>query len=978
MELNVKQSGIEKRTFSTTYYKTRSGKINKRVNELYLRNDIPCGFSRCLKCRYNSESLKPLQFFENGSLSKSVKYPHFLLLDGPSIMKFIDVLDDISVFRNIIILQSVWVYIKKMSGAVFKRLNTLFTENNDRMFVFLNEFVGQTFVDPSFSRVPELYQEQCLISGSKFLRDHWNEFSVRPLILCSSEEAVARVSKDYSHVISIIDYVKGIPGSESLIQRLTDLNKKERRGRALFPEYWTQDKLLDGLSKGNLKKGKFQISPENYLEAFVEFDMEDQWFVQGSLNMNRAVHGDVVVAQLLPESEWTAPEKTIRLRDAEETQNEGDNLPDADGEEEEEDGEDLEDSEAPAKKSRKEVLPSARIVGILRRNWRHYCGIILPPNMPGARQFLFAPSERLIPRIRIETSYYEQLIGKKVLVQIDSWPQDSHYPRGHYIRVIGNEGERKTEDEVILLEHEVPYDEFSPAVLACLPEIPWSPHPLDPPEREDLTSLDICSVDPEGCTDIDDAVHCRELRPNRFEVGVHIADVTHFVRPGTAIDQTAAERSTTVYLCGRRIDMLPSLLSTNLCSLRGGELRYAFSVIWELNGDAEIQNVKFCKSLIHSRAALTYQKAQEMIDDQKYQDVIATSLRNLLNLSKKLKSRRRTVGALELASSEIRFDINPETGAPVKVLEKQHLETMSMIEEFMLLANISVAEKILYEYPDCAILRRHPIPGRVSFKPLISMAESCGFHLNVDTGKELGKSLDEIEKLSKQGETSRNVMVARMLRMLATRCMTQAVYFAAGTVPRDQYLHYGLAVQVYTHFTSPIRRYADVMVHRLLAALIGVDQIHPNMLDRRKLIRQTENMNRRHRRAQYASRASVLLNTFMMVKETPEPCLPAIVIGIRSNGIQVMIPKFGLESVIYLNENTETSTTSITKRKERKTIEQMSEFCSKNGIRLFQQIKVSLNVIQRKDQRRRIDVRLVEPCIEGFSIVTNCEPEMAN
>jgi len=172
---------------------------------------------------------------------------------------------------------------------------------------------------------------------------------------------------------------------------------------------------------------------------------------------------------------------------------------------------------------------------------------------------------------------------------------DSHYPRGHYIRVIGNEGERKTEDEVILLEHEVPYDEFSPAVLACLPEIPWSPHPLDPPEREDLTSLDICSVDPEGFFEFIFANFYFIFKVVLISTMLFIAvnwdlivlrlestllmvfsfkffwikipskiSVTHFVRPGTAIDQTAAERSTTVYLCGRRIDMLPSLLSTNL------------------------------------------------------------------------------------------------------------------------------------------------------------------------------------------------------------------------------------------------------------------------------------------------------------------------------------------------------------------------------------------------------------------------------
>lgn len=547
------------------------------------------------------------------------------------------------------------------------------------------------------------------------------------------------------------------------------------------------------------------------------------------------------------------------------------------------------------------------------------------------------------------------------------------------MRVIGEEGERKTEDEVILLEHEIPYEEWTPAVLACLPRMPWSPYPLQPAQREDLTHLDICSVDPEGCTDIDDALHCVELGPNLFEVGVHIADVTHFVRPGTAMDQAAAERSTSVYLCGRRIDMLPELLSTNLCSLRPNELRYAFSVIWRLDAEARILSVRFCKSLIHSRAALTYQFAQQMVDDQQqYQDNIAQSLRNLLRLSQHLKSRRRTMGALELASAEIRFDVDRETGAPLRVLEKQHLATMSMVEEFMLLANISVAEKILNAYPDCAILRRHPIPGRLSFKPLISLAESSGFHLSVDSGQELAKSLDEVEKQCQREGTARNPMVARMLRMMATRCMTQAVYFAAGTVPRDHYLHYGLAVSVYTHFTSPIRRYADQMVHRLLAALLEVDQIHPNMLDRKKLIRQTENMNQRHRRAQYASRASVLLNTFMMVKERPEPCLPAIIIGIRSNGIQAMIPKFGLETVIYLNggEQQQASGKLSGRGGSRRTVEQMTEFCAANGIRLFQEVKVSLAIAERKDQRKRIDVRLVEPRIEGFSIVTDCETEL--
>uniref|UniRef100_A0A915EFZ8 Protein DIS3 homolog n=1 Tax=Ditylenchus dipsaci TaxID=166011 RepID=A0A915EFZ8_9BILA len=928
MELNVKQSGIQQRIISTSYRKTRGDKIHKRVHELYLRNDIPCGASTCKTCSF--ADMKPLEVCDNSSYSRSFASNHFLLLDGICILRFIDVLHE-DVFKGAVILQSAWNYVKKLNPPIYKRLSNLCSENLGRFFVFLNEFVSETYVDPGVNRVPELYQETCLLRSASYLEKHWKSLGLLPLIICSSVDSKKRISENFPNTVTLLDYVQGVDDCSKIAERISDLGKEETRGKTLFPEYWTQDQLLEGISKGTLKKGKFQVSQENYMEAYVLFDFGDQWFIQGRKHMNRSIQGDVVVAQLLPESEWEAPAKVIRLRDAEEVQ---DNVIPEEGEQVD-DIENQDDSSIPAKKLKKEVIPTAKIVGILRRNWRSYCGIVLPSHIEGGRRFLFAPTERLMPRIRIETSHYEDLKNKKVLVQIDSWPQDSYYPKGHYVRIIGDEGDQATEDEVIMLEHEIPHGEFSPAVLACLPSDDWKPEPST--YRRNLTHLDICSVDPEGCTDIDDALHCIDLGDGRYEVGVHIADVTHFVKPDTAIDKEAAERSTSVYLCGRRIDMLPTVLSSNLCSLIGGQERYAFSVIWILKEDASIESVDFTKSLIRSRLALTYQRAQDMVTNAngEHNDSISKSLRNLMKLSRCLKSRRKLMGALELASSEIRFDMDEKTRAPVNVQEKAHLDTMSMVEEFMLLANISVAERTLKAYPDCAILRRHPVPNRESFKPLTIAAESY-----------------EVDRKSK-GTT-----ISRMLRMLATRCMTQAVYFAASTVPPDHYLHYGLAAKVYTHFTSPIRRYADVMVHRLLATIIETDRVHPAMVDRKRLIRLTENMNRRHRQAQYASRASILLNTFLMIKEHPEKSVPAMVIGIRSNGIQVMVPKYGLESVIFFKAAEEMTSQ-----------EQMIEFVN-NRVRLFQEVTVGITLAE-KDQRRRINVNLIEPHIEGFSVVTS-------
>ena len=250
---------------------------------------------------------------------------------------------------------------------------------------------------------------------------------------------------------------------------------------------------------------------------------------------------------------------------------------------------------------------------------------------------------------------------------------------GNFVRALGRIGDKATENEVLLLlplpllhlfhlllhllpllslllqvlllEHDIPHSSFSEAVMDCLPEVteerPWTITARDRAERVDCRHLDVCSVDPPGCTDIDDALHARPLPNGNLEVGVHIADVGHFIRPGTAVDREAADRATTVYLTDRRIDMVPCLLSSDLCSLRGGVERFAFSCIWEMTRGAEIVSTKFHKSVIKSRRAMTYEAAQDMIDDTGDESSLATSLRTLLALSKVLKQRRVDNGSLK-------------------------------------------------------------------------------------------------------------------------------------------------------------------------------------------------------------------------------------------------------------------------------------------------------------------------------------------
>jgi exosome complex exonuclease DIS3/RRP44 len=347
-------------------------------------------------------------------------------------------------------------------------------------------------------------------------------------------------------------------------------------------------------------------------------------------------------------------------------------------------------------------------------------------------------------------------------------------------------------------------------------------------------------------------LHAKRLPNGNVEAGVHIADVSYFVKADTPMDAEAASRGTTVYLVDKRIDMLPHLLGTNLCSLRPFVERLAFSAVWELTPEADIVNVRFHKSVIASKAAFTYEEAQLRKDDASKKDEITQSIRLLNQMAIKLKAKRMQAGALNLASPEVRIHLDSsETAGPIDVEQKEQRETNSLVEEFMLLANISVAKRCYEAFPQTAVLRRHLPPPRTNFETLQDILRKCrGMHLDVSSSGALAASLD---RCVDPKEPAFNTL----LRIMATRCMLSAEYFCSGAVSRDSFGHYGLAAEMYTHFTSPIRRYADVLAHRQLAAAIDYAPLHASLHNKTHVGQILGVVNKRHRSAQMAGRASV-------------------------------------------------------------------------------------------------------------------------
>ena len=768
------------------------------------------------------------------------------------------------------------------------------------------------------------------------------------ILISDDADNVRKATAEGITALRIRDYIAGLPDWQSnylldlLASRGGDgegadgITAIEKRN-IFYPDHLDATEVNAGLKSGALHEGFFNASPYNYLEATVRVSsMDYPILLVGRETMNRAVDGDIVAVELFPESEWRATADAVLEADKA-LKNDDAGAEDDDEQEEAQDGIDEEEklrrkeekeSKATAQANNAELRPTGRVVAIVKRNWRSYVAHIDASSVHksvlsslGQTSLFATPVDRKVPRVRIKTRQAKALIGQKILIAIDDWVPTSRYPDGHFIRTLGATESKEAEQESLLLEHDVPYRPFSRAILDCLPpegdkwKVPpkeeGGPHWRD---RVDLREENICSIDPPNCQDIDDALHAKVLPNGNIEAGVHIADVSYFVKPETPMDAEAASRSTTVYLVDKRIDMLPALLGTNLCSLRPYVERLAFSVIWELTPDADIISARFHKSVIASKAAFTYDEAQSRKDNLDLNDDITKSVRLLNSLAIKLKQKRQDAGALNLASPEVRIHLDSqETTGPIDVEQKEMKETNSLVEEFMLLANISVARRNFQAFPQTSVLRRHNPPPSTNFEVLADiLKKKRGFELDVSSSKSLAASLD---KCIDPNEPSFNTLV----RIMATRCMLSAEYFCSGSVSREAYGHYGLATDMYTHFTSPIRRYADVLAHRQLAACINYQPLHPNLHSKDYVEEVLHNANKRHRAAQMAGRASVEFYVGLAIarknKEagggkkvgTGEVKLreEAFVIRAFRNGVAVYVNRYGLEGLITFDKDCE-------------------------------------------------------------------------
>ncbi|XP_032273358.1 DIS3-like exonuclease 1 isoform X4 [Phoca vitulina] len=714
--------------------RTFQGRTLRIVREHYLRPSVPCNSPLCPQ---------PAACRNDGKLLSS-DVTHYMIPDWKVVQDYLEILE-FPELKGIIFMQTACQTVQHQKGRrQYNKLRNLLKDARHDCILFANEFQQHCYLPRERGESMEKWQTRSIYNAAVWYFHHCQDRM--PIVMVTEDkEAIQQYGSETEgvFVISFKNYLDNFWPDLKAAHELCDSILQSRRERENesqeshgkeYAEHLPLEVLEAGIKSGRYIQGILNVNKHRaQIEAFVRLQgasckdsgLVSDILIHGMKARNRSIHGDVVVVELLPRNEWKG--RTAALC--------------------ENDSEDKALGDPPS-----EPMPTGRVVGILQKNWRDY--VVTFPSKEevqsqgkNAQKILVTPWDYRIPKIRISTQQAEALQDFRVVVRIDSWESTSVYPNGHFVRVLGRIGDLEGEIATILVENSISVVPFSEAQMCEMPVNtpgnPWKVSREEERERKDLRETHLVfSIDPKGCEDVDDTLSVRTLTNGNLELGVHIADVTHFVPPNSYIDIEARTRATTYYLADRRYDMLPSILSADLCSLLGGVDR---------------------------------------------------------------------------------------------------------------------------------------------------------------SNKTLADSLDN-------ANDPNDPIVNRLLRSMATQAMSNALYFSTGSCAEEEFHHYGLALDKYTHFTSPIRRYSDIVVHRLLMAAISKDkktEIKDNLFSNKDLEELCRHINNRNRAAQHSQKQSTELFQCMYFKDRdPENeergISDGVIYSIRTNGVLVFIPRFGIKGAAYL------------------------------------------------------------------------------
>jgi len=545
----------------------------------------------------------------------------------------------------------------------------------------------------------------------------------------------------------------------------------------------------------------------------------------------------------------------------------------------------------------KKAIPGKRqegkVVRVVKALHRELIGVVKEKNEGGKTIKFLSPDNSRIHIRPVLPDATNNDIDMKVVVEITSWKEPNLDPIAKITETLGHAGDHETEMQAIIRSGGFS-KEFPESVQKAAHELYENREQIfadavADPKRKDFRGVTTMTIDPHDAKDFDDALSIQTLPNGNTEVGIHIADVSHYVRPGEPLDVEAIERGTSVYLVDRVIPMLPEVLSNDLCSLRPNEDRLAFSAVFELDADAGVVGQWYGQSIIHSDKRFSYEDAQTILDEQAGEYL--TELNTLMKLGRLLRRKRQSNGAIAFEQPEVKFELD-ENGTPIRAYTKVRTETMMMIEDFMLLANREVAtfinQKAKGEDKDLTFVYRiHDVPNPDKIEELATFVHALGYEFETKQGivgaKALNKLMSDVD-----GESEAN-----LIRTASIRSMSKAIYSTKNIG------HFGLAFKFYTHFTSPIRRYPDLMAHRMLRMHLDGETIGPKETARYEQI--SVQSSEREMEAVSAERDSIKFKSVEYMMNKVGQAFNGIITGVTDWGIYVQEQDSLAEGMVRLS-----------------------------------------------------------------------------